>query len=319
MKTCSKCGRPEGEVEFQVEKTRNGGLRSRPDCKECRKTYQASFRADNPTYFADYYVNNKRKVNAKCVEINRLRRHERYGLIAKLKSNPCVDCKGSFLSCVMDFDHRDRSTKVMDISWMVKRLIPWERVLEEISKCDLVCVCCHRLRTYHGNNSYKTRLFEHHSLVLNTLKSTTPCLDCGGKFKACQMDFDHVTLDKVSNIACLVGGSTKELLSEIAKCHLVCANCHRVRGSTGIRPDSVSHSNDLVRQFQDLVKSLPFPKDARVNPFPNPELLGTVPDKELAMMTGISQSMVAWYRRKAGVVLNRQGQSVNNRSMVETQ
>jgi len=35
------------------------------------------------------------------------------------------------------------------------------------------------------------------------------------------------------------------------------------------------------------------------------KLLGVLPDKELATMTGISQSMVSWYRRKAGFILRK--------------
>ena len=38
------------------------------------------------------------------------------------------------------------------------------------------------------------------------------------------------------------------------------------------------------------------------------ELLGVVSDKELAAKTGISRQMVAWYRRKAGITLTRQGE-----------
>jgi len=35
---------------------------------------------------------------------------------------------------------------------------------------------------------------------------------------------------------------------------------------------------------------------------------GKVPDKDLAMRTGVSRQMVAWYRRKAGIKLTRQGE-----------
>ena len=65
---------------------------------------------------------------------------------------------------------------------------------------------------------------------LEKLKSTTPCMDCGGIFHSCQMDFDHVRGTKkfqVCNSAAIRFRHTIE--AEMSKCELVCANCHRLR------------------------------------------------------------------------------------------
>lgn len=60
-------------------------------------------------------------------------------------------------------------------------------------------------------------------------KTNKPCLDCGGVFPPCAMDFDHLR-DKVSGVSNLVQlGTMAALLAEIEKCELVCANCHRIR------------------------------------------------------------------------------------------
>jgi hypothetical protein len=59
-----------------------------------------------------------------------------------------------------------------------------------------------------------------------------PCTDCGGTFPIICMDFDHLDANtKICNLATLVGdGYSKErILAEIAKCDLVCSNCHRIR------------------------------------------------------------------------------------------
>jgi hypothetical protein len=58
-----------------------------------------------------------------------------------------------------------------------------------------------------------------------------PCLDCGGTFPPCAMDWDHVRGEKKFNLGSRRGflGSREILLAEIEKCDLVCANCHRVR------------------------------------------------------------------------------------------
>jgi hypothetical protein len=254
-------------------------------------------------YGPKYYQTNKAEVNRKVVVINKRRRHERYALIKGIKeSSPCMDCGQKFPYYVMDFDHRDRTVKVMDIHTMVARLVPWDKVQAEISKCDLVCSNCHRLRTYKGQNCYKTRQYEHHRDILDELKSTTPCLDCGKLHKPCQMDFDHiVSKTKKANVAQFMGHPTKVLLEEIAKCHLVCSNCHRVRSHTGKRKVALKHSAKLVQIFQDISSRKVFPADQRVVPFSQPELLGTMSDINLAKKVGISHEMVSWYRRKANV------------------
>lgn len=188
-------------------------------------------REQRNAYHRAYSKANKAVVTARVVDAHRRSRHERYAKIQAIKEgSSCTDCGVSFPYVVMDFDHRDPSLKVDDVSTLVKNYTPWDRVLEEIAKCDLVCACCHRLRTYKGQKAYRTRRFNHHRAALDELKSTTPCLDCEGLFKPSQMDFDHLG-DKVLNVAQLVGGETEALLKELGKCHLVCANCHRLRTS----------------------------------------------------------------------------------------
>lgn len=264
------------------------------------------------TYERAYREANKAVLHSRVVACNRKARHERYAKIQGVKEGqPCADCGRDFPYYVMDFDHHDPSTKVADVSQLVKKMVSWPKVEAEIAKCDLVCANCHRLRTYKGQHCYKTRRFEQQRIILDQVKSSTPCIDCGKQFQPCQMDFDHVDpQSKVANIARLMGGSTEALLVELGKCHLVCANCHRVRESTGVRPDASEHSLKLVADVEALLEAVPVPKDRRHVPFPFPHLLGKVSDKELSAMTGISRNMVAWHRRKIGVVLTCQGERV---------
>ena len=58
-----------------------------------------------------------------------------------------------------------------------------------------------------------------------------PCSDCGQRFPLCVMDFDHVRGNKLFSLGHANGkGITEEMVyAEIAKCDLVCANCHRIR------------------------------------------------------------------------------------------
>lgn len=64
-----------------------------------------------------------------------------------------------------------------------------------------------------------------------------PCMDCGQRFPYYVMDFDHRG-DKEVLVGRLVDSlSLRRLLAEIAKCDVVCSNCHRIR--THVRRGSV--------------------------------------------------------------------------------
>ena len=70
------------------------------------------------------------------------------------------------------------------------------------------------------------------------LKHDRPCADCGGVFEPAAMAWDHRPgVLKTANVSDLVERtrSRKRLLAEIAKCDLVCANCHAVRTANRLR------------------------------------------------------------------------------------
>lgn len=60
-----------------------------------------------------------------------------------------------------------------------------------------------------------------------------PCSDCGGRYNPWQMDFDHrdpsLKEDGISRLIRDRKWSLERVLEEVAKCDLVCANCHRQR------------------------------------------------------------------------------------------
>lgn len=66
--------------------------------------------------------------------------------------------------------------------------------------------------------------------LLTKLKSV-PCADCGGTFDPVCMDFDHREPgNKLAAVSSLVGRHSEQaVLAEVAKCDVVCANCHRLR------------------------------------------------------------------------------------------
>jgi hypothetical protein len=57
-----------------------------------------------------------------------------------------------------------------------------------------------------------------------------PCVDCGGT-DLLVLEFDHIGGDKTMDVSRLVqnASSWKTIEREIAKCEVVCANCHKRR------------------------------------------------------------------------------------------
>ena len=58
-----------------------------------------------------------------------------------------------------------------------------------------------------------------------------PCTDCHRQYPYYVMDLDHVRGTKVINLGLAIarGYSERAIHEEIAKCDVVCANCHRER------------------------------------------------------------------------------------------
>lgn len=88
-------------------------------------------------------------------------------------------------------------------------------------------------RTSNGKiyyNGYKVNRRELRRKFVEELKCGS-CSDCQQEFPPCCMDFDHVRGTKRYGIAQAVAQdvSWDTLYEEIAKCDLVCSNCHRIR------------------------------------------------------------------------------------------
>lgn len=57
-----------------------------------------------------------------------------------------------------------------------------------------------------------------------------PCADCGVQYGYWMMQFDHVSGEKLGNISTFVSNRQfTKAWEEIAKCEVVCANCHANR------------------------------------------------------------------------------------------
>lgn len=89
-----------------------------------------------------WYLNNKSDVNRRSLFQKRKKRD----YIAAVKDCPCMDCGIKYPPYVMDLDHRNKGDKVMNLAKFLSRA-GWDRIKDEIKKCDVVCSNCHRERT----------------------------------------------------------------------------------------------------------------------------------------------------------------------------
>lgn len=152
MKTCSNC-----PVELTPE---TGYVRKRGEdagklknlCRACANQATAKWVKENPEKVAKTrraWV--KRNPLSRTIS-SRLYNDDFRARLNSLKSErPCYDCGAVFPPEAMDFDHVT-GIKLFGVSSMVSQ--PWEIVRQEIDKCQLVCACCHRVRTQKRFKNY---------------------------------------------------------------------------------------------------------------------------------------------------------------------
>lgn len=138
---------------------------------------------------------------------------------SKKLGQSCFSCGYNSHPTALCWIHIDPSTRKFQVSSPSNR--SFESILKEIAKCNLECYNCYRFRTNKKDTDW--------SLVLAEFKQA-PCLDCGLEYHHRSMEFDHRPGEtKLSNVSKMRDSPNEALLEEIAKCDLVCANCHQVR------------------------------------------------------------------------------------------
>ena len=130
-KQCSKCGIEKTDDQFNRKNS---------------KVLQAYCRTCQKKWYKEYYKSSNKEKERLKRKRKRMKRESR-AYLRELKTNtPCVDCGKKFHFCAMDFDHIE--TKTIEVSRMIGNQATIEKIKEEVSKCELVCSNCHRVRTY---------------------------------------------------------------------------------------------------------------------------------------------------------------------------
>ena len=136
MKTCGLCKKEKDEDSF-AWRNKSQGIR-RSQCKQCISDADKARYANDPN-------------RSQAIRDNHAKR--RQALTDKLwaykSERSCKDC-GYSNPIALEFDHlRD---KFMNVSDMVRDCFSWDKIEEEISKCEIVCANCHVIRTHKRAN-----------------------------------------------------------------------------------------------------------------------------------------------------------------------
>ena len=139
MKKCSKCQKELALDNFTIVNKKTGKISSM--CKECLKIYNREY-WERVKHFRNPIKN--KQTQARRQEIRKY-------IFTLLQNSECMDC-GITDWRVLEFDHRDRKQKRLNIADATKYSI--KTVQTEIEKCDVVCANCHNIRTIKQRNYY---------------------------------------------------------------------------------------------------------------------------------------------------------------------
>lgn len=170
---CNKCGQDKELADFHTYKTGLRAGKRRSACIECTRSANTAYYArkdkkvtekteEQVRRHAEVQKRWRNEHRAELIEYAKEYRREHWEeeleqrsskaelyreRLATIKSVPCCDCGRSYPSFVMDFDHRDPTTKSFTLATAVTGTRSWESIEAEIAKCDIVCSNCHRIRT----------------------------------------------------------------------------------------------------------------------------------------------------------------------------
>lgn len=133
-KTCSACDVTKPLTEFYSRGNQ---------CKPCKISRSTVAKNRSPEARAAYLAYQKQYQKNHGLQ----HRIDRFAWLDALKAHPCMDCGLEFPPECMDFDHRNPKTKLFNVSQAAVSGRSIESVRAEVAKCDLICACCHRIRT----------------------------------------------------------------------------------------------------------------------------------------------------------------------------
>jgi hypothetical protein len=129
---CGRCGETKPEEDFAWRRKSTGERQHY--CRVCQAAYNRQHYLANRHLYIDRAAKRTKSIAAERTAY----------LIEFFETHPCADC-GEDDPVVLEFDHAG-AEKTFNIGQALRDR-RWQRVLEEIAKCEVVCANCHRRRT----------------------------------------------------------------------------------------------------------------------------------------------------------------------------
>lgn len=140
-KKCSHCKKLLPETAFNW-KFKN--IKRSVQCRDCSKAYVKNHYNQNKKYYLEKAKKRNEIEKERCIQY----------IGSYLLAHPCIDCGESDI-LVLEFDHKERETKIDNVSIILKRKLAFKTLVAEIKKCDVRCANCHRKKTAVESNNWK--------------------------------------------------------------------------------------------------------------------------------------------------------------------
>lgn len=211
-----KIKREETKEEVMIRKEKNRTKAKKRYHKNIEKSRK--YALENRKKKPELYKKIKKKNLIKKSIINKQ-------LVLKLKMDgKCSKCGLEDYRC-LDFHHINPCDKKKDICSITGTGYSTKYLLKEIAKCELICRNCHKLEHNRApvQNTKKAKFVAEY-------KQSRCCEHCGFKHFKC-LEFHHVSGIKIEIIGYMMHRgqfSLEDIQKEIAKCILLCSNCHKI-------------------------------------------------------------------------------------------
>jgi hypothetical protein len=192
------------------------------------------FDAHNTSKVAPGSLPGERADNVRTRRLNsftrygRKRRRQRKRELVAVFGGSCIECGYSRALAALEFHHREASTKAFAIA---KFGGSNARLMAEAVKCDLLCANCHRKRHAVAADYVDPAA----ALIRRRLKQRAVsalggrCGGCDDVYQLSVFEFHHRD-GGTKDFGISEDGRIRqwdEIAAELAKCVLLCANCHR--------------------------------------------------------------------------------------------
>src|SRR5687767_12628323 len=227
MKICDSC-RMTFPVWLVIDGKRRN-LSNRRFCPGCSpwRGHNTSIAAPGTSDLAALPEIRKQRRRARWVRRSRdLRRAFKASAVAT-RGGQCTDCGYDRSVAALEFHHRDPLTKEFGIGAFISSK---HRLHVELEKCDLVCANCHRVRHERAVRTTSPSHELRRALKLRAMEWMGGQCDCCRRtVRPSQAEFHHRD-PATKHFGISAKGVIRawpDIESELAKCVMLCANCHR--------------------------------------------------------------------------------------------